>query len=136
MSLFGHREFNDDALSLDAYNTMTISSEGESACGRFFQRLMNCMRESQELDVLYDCRSRMLDYRECTNRTKQSVWVLRESVVTMRKQEELKTWLDKYDRDFGHPPLLEAVDKVRKKLQSEGGPEALHPTHFKDPVIW
>lgn len=136
MSLYGVRELQDDSMSVDSWNVISQSAEGESACARFFSRYMNCMRESQELDVIYDCRSRSLDFRECINRHKQSTWVFRESVVTMRKRDELRAWLQKYDEDFGHPPLLEAVDKVRKKLQSEGGPEALHPTHFKDPVVW
>ena len=36
-------------------------------------------------------------------------------------------------RTFGHPPLLEAVDKVRKLLQPLGGPTALHPNRFQGP---
>jgi hypothetical protein len=136
MSGFGIREFQDDAMSLDAYSTLSQSAEGETSCAKFWNRYSNCLRESQELDVIYDCRSRALDFQECTNRNKQSIWVFRESVVTMRKKTEFKKWLDDYDEAFGHPPMLEAVDKVRKSLQAEGGPDALHPTHFKDPVLW
>lgn len=136
MSLYGIRELADDSLSFDAYNALSISAEGETNCARFWNRMINCLRESQELDVLNDCRTRQLDFRECLNRPKQSIWIFRESVVSMRKREELRAWLAKYDEDFGHPPLLEAVDKVRKLLQAEGGPTVLHPTHFKDPVVW
>lgn len=134
--MFGVREMQDDNLSVDVLASITETPEGESTCSRFWLRMVNCLRESQELDVMYDCRSRMLDFRECTGRVKQSVWVFRESVVTMRNRDKLQAWLDKYDEDFGHPPLLEAVDKVRKKLEVEGGVDMLHPTHFKDPQVY
>ena len=136
MAMFGVREVQDDNLSIDAMASISDTPEGESACARFWLRMMNCLRESQELDVLYVCRSRMVDFRVCTSRTKQSVWVFRESIVTMRNRDKFQNWLDKYDEDFGHPPILEGVDRVRKHLSTEGGVEALHPTHFKDPVVY
>ena len=138
MSLFGSKEFQDDIFSYDAYNIMSLSAEGESACARFWARMMNCVRESQELDVMYDCRSRWLDFREFGHKNKQSIWVFRESVVTMKHRPALRAWLRKYDEDFGHPPLLEAVDKVRNKIQEEGSDPSglLHPTHFKEPSVF
>ena len=136
MSLFGVREVQDDNLSIDGMAGVNETPEGETICSRHWLRMINCMRESQELDVMFDCRSRMLDFRECTNKTKQSMWVFRESVVSMRNRDKFYGWLEKYDEDFGHPPMLEAVDKIRKKLATEGGIEVLYPTHFKDPMIW
>eukprot|EP00760_Papus_ankaliazontas_P004541 PhM_4_TR11949/c0_g1_i1/m.35004 len=138
MSMFGAKEYQDDLFTLDAFNTLTLSADGESICARHWSRMMNCIKESQHLDVMYDCRSRWLDFHECTMRTKQSIWVFRESVVTMRNRPALKAWLRRYDEEFGHPPLLEAVDIVRKKIQEEGSDPAalLHPTHFKEPNVW
>lgn len=136
MSMFGVRESFDDNLSLDNMQSVSDTPEGENACSRHWLRMMNCIRESQELDVMFDCRSRMLDFRECTNKSKQSMWVFRESVVSMRNRDKFHEWLQQYDEEFGHPPILEGVDKVRKKLATEGGIEVLHPTHFKDPVVY
>ncbi len=133
MSLFGSREFNDDVISLDANNLMNPSTDGEGACARFYNRLINCLRESQEVDVLYDCRSRVMDYRECTNRHKQSVWAYRETLAGIRNEEKFKNWVRDYFQEFGNPPLLEAVEKVKRKVDPLGGPTILHPTHFKDP---
>jgi hypothetical protein len=136
MSMFGVRETQEDNFSLDSMSTVSQTPEGESICARFWLRMMNCLRESQELDVMFDCRSRMLDFRECTHKSKQGVWVFRESVVSMRNRDKFHSWLEKYDEDFGHPPMLEAVDKVRKKLAVEGGVDILNPTHFKDPMVY
>jgi len=136
--MFGSKEFQDDLFTYDAYNVLSLSADGESICCRHWCRMMNCIKESQELDVMYDCRSRWLDWRECTQRNKQTIWVFRESVVTMKNRPALRAWLRKYDEDFGHPPLLEAVDKVRKKIQEENSDPSslLHPTHFKEPNVF
>jgi hypothetical protein len=136
MAWFGVREVQDDNISLDSMASISMNPEGESACSRHWLRMINCLRESQELDVLFDCRSRLLDFRECSTRSKQSMWVFRESVVSMRNRDKLYNWLERYDEEFGHPPILEAVEKVRRKLATEGGIERLHPTHFKDPETY
>eukprot|EP00759_Apiculatamorpha_spiralis_P036553 PhF_6_TR36697/c0_g1_i1/m.54071 len=138
MSIFGNKEFQDDIFSFDHYNLLTPAADGESNCARFWARLMNCVKESQHVDVLYDCRSRWLDFRECSQRTRQSIWVFRESMITMKNRPALRAWLRKYDEEFGYPPLLEAVDRVRKKIQEEGSDPSslLHPTRFKEPDVW
>ena len=136
MSFYGMRDYADDGLAQDIFSNTGTNFEGDGQCTRFRQRFYACLRESQEVDVLYDCRSRQMDFFECIYRTKQTIWYMREAIVTMRNRDSQRNWLRKYDEDFGHPPLLEAVDKCRKKLQVEGGPEVMHPTHFKDPEVW
>lgn len=133
MSLFGSRESNDDTMLGDMLSSGGASYLGESNCQRFWMRLMTCLRESQELDVLYDCRSRMLDMRECVVRPKQSTWALRETLLTTRKETALRKWVADYEERMGHPPLLEAVSTIRKKVEAEGGLDILNPTVFKDP---
>ncbi|CCW67536.1 unnamed protein product [Phytomonas sp. Hart1] len=135
MSLYGGRETPDDTFASDA-SGLSSNYMNESNCQRFWQRLMTCVRESQELDVLYDCRSRLLDMRECVVRHKQSTWVLRESLVTVKHKKKLRKWIREYDEKIGHPPLLEAVSTVRKLLQEEGGVDVLNPTVFKDPDMF
>ncbi|CUE72947.1 Hypothetical protein, putative [Bodo saltans] len=135
MSLFGGREGSEEAYITDITN-LSPNYTNESNCQRFWSRLMMCLRESQELDVLYDCRSRVIDLRECGQRHKQSLWVFRESIASMKHEKEFKKWLHDYDENFGHPPLLEAVRKVKAKVDAEGGVSILHPTVFKDPDVY
>ncbi|KAG8344389.1 hypothetical protein ERJ75_001748800 [Trypanosoma vivax] len=135
MSMFGAREMPDDTFSSDITNT-SASYMNENNCQRFWQRLMTCVRESQELDVLYDCRSRLIDMRECATRHKQSTWVFRETMATLRHEQKFRRWLKEYDEAFGHPPLLEAVAKVSERVKAEGGVEVLNPTVFRDPDIY
>ncbi|ESL10392.1 hypothetical protein TRSC58_01877 [Trypanosoma rangeli SC58] len=135
MSMFGAREVPDDTFSSDITN-ISANYLNENNCQRFWQRLMTCVRESQELDVLYDCRSRMIDLRECVTRHKQTTWVFRETMATLRNEEKFRRWLKDYDESFGHPPLLEAVEKVRSKLEQEGGVGVLNPTVFHDPDVF
>ncbi|KAF8284067.1 hypothetical protein C3747_148g488c [Trypanosoma cruzi] len=135
MSMFGAREVPDDTFSSDITN-ISANYLNENNCQRFWQRLMTCVRESQELDVLYDCRSRMIDLRECVTRHKQSTWVFRETMATLRNEEKFRRWLKEYDESFGHPPILEAVEKVRRKLEKEGGVDVLNPTVFHDPDVF
>ncbi|EPY41491.1 hypothetical protein AGDE_02433 [Angomonas deanei] len=97
---------------------------------------MSCVRESQEMDVLYDCRSRMIDMRECMNRNKQATWALRETMATLRNEHKFRAWIRAYDEEMGHPPLLEAVSTVRRRLDKEGGIDVLNPTVFKDPDLY
>jgi hypothetical protein len=78
----------------------------------------------------------MIDLRECGQRHKQSLWVFRESLASMRHEKEFKQWLKDYDEKFGHPPLLEAVHRVKAKVDAEGGMEILNPTVFKDPDVY
>lgn len=108
----------------------------ESNCQRFWQRLMTCLRESQELDVLYDCRSRLIDMRECVVRHKQSTWVMRETMATLRNEGQFRDWVRRYDEEMGHPPLLEAVQTVQRRVEAEGGVDVLNPTVFKDPDLF
>lgn len=135
MSLFGGKESSDDVLITDISN-LSSNYTNETNCQRFWNRLMTCVRESQELDVLYDCRSRALDLRECSQRHKQSLWVMRETLASIRHEKAFKGWLKSYDEKFGHPPLLEAVRTVQAKVEAEGGVEILHPTVFKDPDLY
>ncbi|CCW64816.1 unnamed protein product [Phytomonas sp. EM1] len=135
MSLYGGRETADGAFGSDI-SGLSANYMNENNCQRFWQRLMTCVRESQELDVLYDCRSRLLDMRECVVRHKQSTWVLRETMATIKHEKELRKWIREYDEKMGHPPLLEAVSTVRKKLEAEGGVDVLNPTVFKDPDLF
>jgi len=135
MSLFGGREGGEEAMVTDITN-LSPNYTNESNCQRFWNRLMTCVRESQELDVLYDCRSRMIDMRECSQRHKQGLWVMRETLASMRNEKQFKQWLRDYDEKFGHPPLLEAVEKVRTRVEAEGGVSILHPTVFKDPDVY
>lgn len=135
MSLYGSRETPDETASADSC-AFSPNYMGESNCQRFYQRLMTCVRESQELDVMYDCRSRLLDMRECVVRHKQSTWLMRETMATMRNESKFRQWIKNYDRKTGHPPLLEAVETVRAKLAKEGGVSVLHPTVFKDPDLY
>jgi hypothetical protein len=136
MSVFGTRDAHDEGAGASIFDHLTANVDGETMCGRMKNAYLHCKVESQELDVMYDCRSRYLDLKECEHRTKQTIWLMRENVVTIRNREAFADWSQKYDEDFGAPPLLEAVDKVRQRLTSEGGPEALHPTHFKDPQVY
>lgn len=115
---------------------MGSNYQNESNCQRFYHRLLTCLRESQEVDVMYDCRSRMIDMRECTLRHKQSTWVMRETMATLRNENKFRRWVKEYDEDMGNPPLLEAVAKVRSKLDKEGGIDVLNPTVFKDPDLY
>lgn len=133
--MFGGREGCEDAFVTDITN-LSPNYTNENNCQRFWSRLMTCVRESQELDVLYDCRSRMLDLRECGLRHKQSLWVFRETVASMKHEKEFRQWLKDYDEGFGHPPLLEAVQTVKQKVAKEGGMNILNPTVFKDPDIF
>ena len=135
MSLFGGRECGDDGQDIEL-NSSSSTYTNENTCQRFYNRFMTCLRESQEIDVLYDCRSRKIDLQECSSKHKQSLWLFRETVVSMRKEKELRAWLAKYDEDFGFPPLLEAARKVQVKVGLEGGVDVLNPTHFKDPDLW
>ncbi|EPY28332.1 hypothetical protein STCU_00387 [Strigomonas culicis] len=135
MSLFGARESPDETYASDLIQSAG-NYNNESNCQRFYMRLMTCLRESQELDVLYDCRSRMLDMRECVVRHKQSTWAFRESLATLRNENAFRKWIREYDEEMGHPPLLEAVSKVQKKLEKEGGVDVLNPTVFKDPDMY
>lgn len=135
MSLFGSRETPDETFAGDLAGHNS-NYTNESNCQRFWQRLMTCIRESQELDVLYDCRSRMLDMRECVVRHKQSIWAMRETMATLRNEKAYRKWIAEYDEAFGHPPLLEAVAKVRAKVDAEGGVDILNPTVFKDPDMF
>lgn len=134
MSLFGARESpfatNIDMMSANANFT------AESNCQRHKARMQACFRESQHVDVSYDCRSRILDFNECVSRHKQTIWVMRESIASMRNEKQYRQWLRDFDENFGHPPLLEAVEKVRAKVNAEGGANVLHPTVFRDPVSW
>lgn len=135
MSMFGTRETPDETFAgdLSGHNS---NYTNESNCQRFWQRLMTCVRESQELDVLYDCRSRLLDMRECVVRHKQSTWAMRETMATLRNENQYRRWIKEYDEKFGHPPLLEAVAKIRKEVDKEGGVDILNPTVFKDPDLF
>lgn len=135
MSLFGSRETPDETAAADSF-ALSPNYMGEGNCQRFYQRLMTCVRESQELDVLYDCRSRMIDLRECVVRHKQATWLMRETMATMRNEKKFREWIADYDRKMGHPPLLEAVATVRAKLAKEGGVSVLHPTVFQDPDLY
>ena len=105
-------------------NVTYLQNEG---CVHFYRKLMRCIRESQEADVMYDCRSRQLDLRECTLNHKQRVWLFRETAASMKHEAEFKKWLRAYDEKFGHPPLLEAVQKVRREAEKEGGASYLFP---------
>ncbi|EPY33844.1 hypothetical protein STCU_01922 [Strigomonas culicis] len=78
----------------------------------------------------------MLDMRECVVRHKQSTWAFRESLATLRNENAFRKWIREYDEEMGHPPLLEAVSKVQKKLEKEGGVDVLNPTVFKDPDMY
>lgn len=135
MSLFGQRDTQWDTMQFDIAG-MNANFTAESNCQRFHMRYLTCLRESQHVDVMYDCRSRQSDFMECVTRQKQSIWVLRESIASMRNEKKFRQWLRDYDEKFGHPPLLEAVEKVREKVDAEGGINILHPTHFQDPMIW
>lgn len=135
MSLFGQRDTQWDSMQFDITG-MNANYTAESNCQRFQMRYLTCLRESQHVDVMYDCRSRQGDFLECVMRHKQSIWVMRESIASMRNEKKFRQWLRNYDEEFGHPPLLEAVDKVRSKVETEGGINILHPTHFQDPTIW
>lgn len=134
--MYGARENGADELMTPGFGGMGASYLNESRCQRFWNRLMTCVRESQELDVLYDCRSRMIDMRECVIRHKQSTWVMRETMATLRNEEQFRKWVREYDEEMGHPPLLEAVANVRKRLDAEGGVDILNPTVFKDPELY
>lgn len=135
MSAYGNRELPDETGAVDSAS-LSANYIGEGTCQRFYQRLVTCIRESQELDVLYDCRSRLLDLRECMVRHKQATWVMRETMASMRNEKRFREWIANYDREAGHPPLLEAVARVRAKLEKEGGVTVLHPTVFKDPDLY
>lgn len=135
MSLFGYRELGDQ-MSQGDMTMLSGNYQNESNCHRFWQRLMTCVRESQELDVLYDCRSRMLDMRECAFKHKQATWIMRETMATLRDEVKLRAWLRDYDEKMGHPPLLEAVSTIRRKVDAEGGIDILNPTVFKDPDVF
>ncbi|RNF01972.1 hypothetical protein TraAM80_06692 [Trypanosoma rangeli] len=78
----------------------------------------------------------MIDLRECVTRHKQTTWVFSETMATLQNEEKLRRWLKDYDESFGHPPLLEAVEKVRSKLEQEGGVRVLNPTVFHDPDVY
>lgn len=136
MSLYGARETGADEMMAPGMTGMSPNYRNESNCNRFWNRLMTCMRESQELDVLYDCRSRMIDMRECVVRHKQALWVLRETLTSIRHEGEFRQWLRDYDEQMGHRPLLEAVQVVREKVDAEGGVDILNPTVFKDPEMF
>ncbi|KAG5507930.1 hypothetical protein JIQ42_07224 [Leishmania sp. Namibia] len=136
MSLYGARENGGDEMMTPGMTGMSGNYRNESNCHRFWNRLMTCMRESQELDVLYDCRSRLLDMRECVVRHKQATWVMRETMTSIRHESELRKWLRDYDEKMGHPPLLEAVAAVRKQVDAEGGVDIMNPTVFKDPDMY
>lgn len=135
MSMFGGRETAEDAYVTDITN-LSPNYTNENNCQRFWSRLMTCLRESQELDVLYDCRSRMIDLRECAQRHKQSLWLFRETVASQKHEKEFRQWLKDYDEKFGHPPILEAVQKVKRLVDAEGGVEILSPTVFKEPDVY
>lgn len=135
MSLNGVRETQFDQTQLDITG-VSANYTSESNCQRFWMRMITCMRESQHVDVFYDCRSRNADLRECYSRHKQSIWVFRESVASVRNEKKFRQWLRDYDQEFGHPPLLEAVEKVKRKVDAEGGISILHPTHFHDPDLF
>ncbi|KPA75583.1 hypothetical protein ABB37_08464 [Leptomonas pyrrhocoris] len=136
MSLYGARENGADEILGPDLTGMGGNYLNESHCQRFWNRLMTCVRESQELDVLYDCRSRMIDLRECIVRHKQSTWVMRETMATLRHEDEFRKWVREYDEEMGHPPLLEAVAKVQKRVDEAGGVDVLNPTVFKDPDLY
>ena len=136
MSVFGSRDGHEVGHGAMLHKHLTANIDGETMCGRIEERYNGCLRESQALDVQADCKSRRLDLQECTNRWKQSIWMMRENVVTIRNREAFGDWSQKFDEDFGAPSLLEGVDKVRKLVAAEGGVEVFHPTHFKDPVVY
>lgn len=60
MSGLGDDLFDDSLISDTLWGNFEYTGEG--VCQRFYQRLQTCLRESQELDVLYDCRSRFIDF--------------------------------------------------------------------------
>ncbi|KAL7698809.1 hypothetical protein N2W54_005998 [Lotmaria passim] len=136
MSLYGARENGADEMLMPGMNGMSGNYLNESNCQRFWNRLMTCVRESQELDVLYDCRSRMIDMRECVVRHKQATWVMRETMATLRHEDEFRKWVRDYDEEMGHPPLLEAVATIRRKVDEAGGVDVLNPSVFKDPELY
>ena len=86
--------------------------------------------------MLYDCRSRLIDLRECTVRHKQNTWVFRETVASMRNEKKFRQWLTDWDKNFGNPPLLDAVLKTKQVVDRDGGIDILNPTVFKDPDVW
>jgi hypothetical protein len=125
----------DETMSIDI-SSSSANYQGEMICQRPYSRLITCLRESQDVDIMYDCRSRMIDIRECVNRHKQNIWVFRETVATMRNEKKFRKWLADWDKNFGQPPLLEAVLKTKNMVDRDGGMDILNPTVFKDPDIW
>ncbi|EPY38044.1 hypothetical protein AGDE_05888 [Angomonas deanei] len=130
MSLFGGRETVDESFTTDA-SQISPTTSGENNCQRFWSRLMSCVRESQEMDVLYDCRSRMIDMRECMNRNKQATWALRETMATLRKSTSSVRGFAPTTRRWVTRPSRGGVH-VRRRLDKEVYRRA-QPTVFEGP---